>query len=95
MKGGNCEQPLREEAAAAAVAAVALWGLGRERQTGQAFRDLVFRLGRVFRRTLLEVTVAKCWSCSLQVEQFHAGPPRAQPNHEPRDPFHNPGIIST
>lgn len=42
MKGGNCEQPLREGAAAAAVAAVALWALGREGQAGQGFRDLFF-----------------------------------------------------
>lgn len=59
--------------AAAVVAAVALWALGREGQTRQGFRDLVFRLGRVFRRALLEVTVVKCWSRSLQVGQFHAG----------------------
>lgn len=74
-KGGNCEQPLGEGAGAAAVAAVALWAWGRKGQTGQGFRDLVFRLGRVFRRALLEVNVAKCWSCSLHVGQFHAGTP--------------------
>lgn len=73
MRGGNCEQPLEEGAAAAA--AVALWALGREGQTGQACRDLVFRLGGVFRRALLEVTVAKCWICSLQVGQNRAGIP--------------------
>lgn len=67
--------PSGRGAAAAVVAAVALWALRRKGQTGHSFRDLVFRLVRVFRRALLEVTVVKCWSCSLQVGQFHAGMP--------------------
>lgn len=49
------------------------WG-GRDRQD-RVLGTWFFRLGRVFRRALLEVTVAKCWSCILQVGQFHAGTP--------------------
>lgn len=65
--------PSGRGAAAAVVAAVAPWALGREGQTRQSFKDLVFRLRRVFRRALLEVIVVKCWSCFLQVGRFHAG----------------------
>lgn len=60
MKGGNCEQPLREG--------------GQQQRWLPGLRGGMrfFRLGDVSRRALLEVTVAEGWGWPLQVGQLHA-----------------------